>query len=332
MWIFLLGVIGNVLSLSPATWIGDSLQYIGDKSLKSLTIPGTHDSGSFNFTMSPMPGDSSDLAEFFFKVAESLDMSVFEVAKAWEQCQDQDFYNQMKGGMRYFDLRSGWDKSTNQWVTFHFLIGFPIEVLLKNITQYLEDYPKEIVIIEMSHFEGFPTANDVKSLQALVVNLLGTYLYPVDLNFNFTVNSMVSTGKRVILTMEQGYDGVNIWPPGAIYNTYADTPNIEEMIAFNNKTVQKFMNGNWPGELFKVSWTLTPNNTSVLDMLIPWKPKTLLQLADAGNKALPSFWIKAKKAGWRMGNILIIDHYEASEIVKIIWEANGIPTQLLINY
>lgn len=314
-------------SISPATWISDSLAYIGDKSLKNLTLPGTHDSGTYYLTDVPMPGDTSGLNEFLFKVAVDLDVSFGEVAISWGRSQDQNFYQQMQGGIRYFDLRSGWDKAKNEWVTFHFVIGSPVQYLLQNISQYLNDYPKEIVIVEMTHFEGYPTSADVTALKNMVVDILGKYMYPVDLTFGFTVNSMVNSGKRALVTMEQGADGVSIWPPGAIYNTYADSPNLEEMMAYNNRTVAKYMNGTWPQQLFKVSWTLTPNATSILDTVIPWKPHSLIELANTADKALPSFWIKIKKLGWKMGNILIIDHYEYSDIVKIIWESNGIPYQ-----
>ena len=138
---------------------------------------------------------------------------------------------------------------------------------------------------------------------------------------------MIASGKRVILTMEQASDNVTIWPPNSIYNTYANSPNLEEMINYNNATIQQFMNSTWPQQLFKVSWTLTPNATAVEETVIPFKPHSLIELANTANKALPSFWIKINRLGWIMGNILIIDHYETSEVLKIAWQANGIPFQ-----
>ena len=324
MLICVIFLLSAASSLSPASWIGDSLLVIGEKPLKNLTLPGTHDSGSYNLTESPMPGDSANLTEALYKLAVALNTSVGNVTIAWSNTQDQSFYQQMLGGIRYFDLRAGWDNRTNHWVTYHFVTGTPVEYLLQNISQYLGDYTKEIVIVEMSHFEGFPSAANIDALKKMVMGILGASLYPVDLSFNFTVNSIVSSGKRAIVTMEQGYDGINIWPPSSIYNTYANSPNLEEMINFNNATIQRYMNGTWPGQLFKVSWTLTANNTTVEEAILPSKPHTLIQLADVANSALPSFWIKINRNNWKMGNILIVDHYESSSILKVIWESNGI--------
>lgn len=323
MWVaFLMFCVSE--SVDPANWIGQSLGVIGNLNLKQLTLPGTHDSGTYYLTDVPMPGDQSNFWEEVFILAEATDTTVGKVAEAWAKSQDQDFFGQLMGGIRYFDLRSGWNKTHNTWVTFHFVQGSPVQYLLSNISQFLDSHPQEIIVVEMSHFEGYPTPSDVTSLKTMVLDTLGNYLHPVDLTFSFTVQEMVSSGKRVLLTMEQGFDYNTIWPPTVIYNTYADTSDLSKMIEFNNKTVQLFMGSNWPQQVFKVSWTLTPGGTSISESVLPWKPHSLIQLADYGNKALPSFYNSISKNHWRMGNILIIDHYESSMILQIVLDMNGI--------
>lgn len=318
-------IVQLAFGLSPATWIGDSLSIIGGLTLKNLTLPGTHDSGTYFLTDTPMPGDKSEFWTVLYELADLLDKDVGLVAKDWAQSQDQDFYQQMQGGIRYFDLRAGWQSLTQTWVTFHFVEGYPVQYLLGNISQYLKDYPSEIVVVEMSHFDGFPTENAIESLKQMVLNTLGPFLQPVDLNFSFTVNQMITTGKRALVTMASGFDNTIIWPPSTFYGSYADSPDIKKMIDYNNKTVELFMSQDWPGQLFQISWTLTPDTNTVLDTVIPWKPHTLIQLADYGNIALPSFYTEMKKYGWRMGNILLIDHYEKSNILQVVWGFNGIP-------
>jgi hypothetical protein len=321
---FYLFVSGIAYALSPETWIGDSLSFIGTKTLKDITLPGTHDSGTYYLTDKPMPGDQSPLWEDLFKLADLVDKSVGKVAIEWGQSQDQTFYQQMTGGIRYFDLRSGWDKDSKTWVTFHFVIGSPVQYLLQNISTFLTDHPQEIVVVEMSHFEGYPSSGDISSLKAMVSTILGPFLYPVDLSFSFTIAQMVSSGKRALVTMEEGYDNQFIWPPSAIHNTYADTSDLTKMVNYNNQTVQKFMAGTWTNTLFKISWTLTPDGTCITESVLPWKPHSLIQLADHGNVALPSFYNSIQKLGWRMGNILIIDHYETSAVWNVCMKMNGL--------
>jgi hypothetical protein len=326
--IVLLISISSAFGLYPATWIGDALSVIGNLTLKQVTLPGTHDSGAYYLGNAPIPGEDFSETEQIFLVAEELDLPVEVVTRNWALTQTQNFYDQMKGGIRYFDLRSGWYNPANQWFTFHFVIGNPVEYLLRNISNYLNDYPTEIVIVEMSHFDGYPNQSDVDSLKVLVLDILGKYLYPVDLSFNFTINDMVRSGKRALVTMEQDYDNITLWPPDTIYNTYADSPDLKTMLSFNIATAQQFMNSTWPGQLFKVSWTLTADSQTILDSVLPWKPHTLIQLADIANPALPSFWSTIKKNNWKPGNILIIDDYTKSQIIEVIWSINSISSNL----
>lgn len=311
-------------SLNPETWIGDGLPIIGGLSVKNLTIPGTHDSGSYYLTPADMPGDASEFWDAVYTLANELDKSVGEVALLWSRTQDLNFYQQMQGGIRYFDLRAGYNKTTSTWVTFHFLQGAPVIELLQNISEYMKTYRSEIVIIEISHFRGNPTEQNIIELKNLVYQILGPLLCPVDLNFGFNIGQMVSSGQRALVTMESGFDGKFIWPPDAIYNTYADTPDLGKMIVFNNETVQRFEKEGCSGCLFKISWTLTAGNKEILESVVPWKPHSLIELADHANKALPSFWNSIKKNKWRMGNVLIIDHFESSQIMNVVWSNNGL--------
>lgn len=323
MWLISLLVgLGNCVD--PSNWVGQSLGVIGNLTLKQITLPGTHDSGTYYLTAVPMPGDQSNFWEEVYKLADATDSDVGKIVEAWAKSQDQIFYQQLMGGIRYFDLRSGWNKTTNTWVTFHFVEGSPVQYLLSNISQFVQSHTQEIVIVEMSHFEGYPTSADITMLRNMVLNTLGSYLYPVDLSFNFTINDMINSNKRILLTMDQGYDNKIIWPPNTIYNTYADTSDLNKMIEYNNKTVQLFMQNTWPNQVFKVSWTLTPGGTCISESILPWKPHSLIELADHGNKALPSFYNSIRKNNWRMGNILIIDHYETSAILQVVLDMNGI--------
>jgi hypothetical protein len=317
-------LISLVASMNPTTWIGDSLSIIGNLTLKNLTIPGTHDSGTYYSGDAPMPGADPLLWEILFKVAEETNQNVAVIAKYWEQSQDRNIYDQMVGGMRYFDVRCGWNSSTKTWVSFHFLQGSPIRELLQNITTFLVTYPKEIVIVEMSHFDGYPTNNDITQLKNMVLDILGPFLYFTDYTFNFTLNKMISSGRRALVAMDSGFDNVTIWSTSAIHNSYADTPNLSEMVAYNNKTVQAFMSGSHASQLFKISWTLTPNSTTIIDSVFPWKPQSLYQLAGVANKGLPSFWTSISKNNWRMGNILIIDLFDFSQIMNVTWAMNGL--------
>jgi hypothetical protein len=125
------------------------------------------------------------------RVAEKYNVPVWEVITPWGLAQDHDFYTQMYGGIRYFDLRCGWDDTNKQWRTFHFEFGTPIETLLSQIAQFLADYTSEIVVIEASHLDGNPSDDDKRALASLILAHLGDVMYDREDNMAFTINSMV---------------------------------------------------------------------------------------------------------------------------------------------
>ena len=71
-----------------STWMADSMSVIGDKTLKEITLPGTHDSGSFNLTASVVPDQASDLIEELIKISEEIDVPTAYFITVWALAQD----------------------------------------------------------------------------------------------------------------------------------------------------------------------------------------------------------------------------------------------------
>merc|ERR1711933_25509 len=91
------------------------------------------------------------------------------------------------------------------------------------------------------------------------------------------------------------------------------------MMEFNDKQVERFNNNQTRSDsLFKISWTLTPDGDSVLEMLIPGKPYDLIELADIANAQMWD-WVQGKlKQNQRIGNIFIFDDYPNAPIEQMI--------------
>lgn len=83
-------------------------------------------------------------------------------------------YDQLVDGIRYVDLRSGW--YDGDWVTYHFQIGDKIKDILSDINLFLDLHPGELIILELSHFDGDPSHDDIRALEHLVLNTFGQKL------------------------------------------------------------------------------------------------------------------------------------------------------------
>ncbi|APJ38647.1 hypothetical protein [Mycoplasmopsis pullorum] len=100
----------------------DWMKYVdGNKTLSDLSIPGTHDSGMFASTH-----------------------FTWGIAKAWAKTQERNFYEQLKSGIRFFDIRIAED----MWI-YHGPIwsSYTFEKALKEFVDFLKRYPTETIII-----------------------------------------------------------------------------------------------------------------------------------------------------------------------------------------
>lgn len=306
-------------------WIGQSLHLIGDRTLKNMTMPGTHDSGAYYLSNKVIPGDASGMVEAAIYISEDLGIPVEDVITPWSLAQDRDLYKQMEAGIRYIDFRCAWFKDS--WHTFHFEVGNLCETLLLNATQFLADHPQEVVILEISHFDGNPSDKDIEDLEDLVIDILGAYLYRVDESFSATIQELVETDQRALVTMDKRSGRYNnrIWSDDVIHNTYADSDKKSTMEDYNKDHIKSYLSGSNSAQLYKISWTLTPAADCILKAPLPETPNSLKELADTANKALLSYY-KTLAADHLVpwGNIVIIDHFETSPLLDVILDMNGI--------
>jgi len=133
---------------------------------------------------------------------------------------------------------------------------------------------------------------------------------------------MIASGKTILMTLEFTNLPNNIWSANTIINSYANSPVLPTMEAYNVGIVQQWArHGIYKNQLFKMSWTLTPNADTILEMLFPGFPYTLLELADIANNDLEN-WFDTKVADKYkypfLSNIIIIDDYSNSQIVEIV--------------
>jgi hypothetical protein len=115
-----------------SNWMGDRLSQLGGKVLKQLAIPASHDSGMYT-------GGFSTIAK----------------------TQELSIYGQLANGIRYFDLRPGYDKRRDTFYIQHGGVAGP------DLTQVLDDMRRfaleghhEVWICYFDHFENFGKETD----------------------------------------------------------------------------------------------------------------------------------------------------------------------------
>lgn len=127
-----------------------------------LVLPGTHDSGSYAITASSPPAPGAPEAY----------SHVGDIASAWSKTQDQTLEEQLRGGVRYLDLRVA--QFEDRLVLVHGLVSCDLNEALVGVQRFARDEPREPVILDL---QAMPRASAHDELHKLLQKTLGEHLF-----------------------------------------------------------------------------------------------------------------------------------------------------------
>ena len=362
--LFLLGLGGGDVRAVDgpfSNWMRDRYTVIKDKKLGALVIPGTHDSGTYNLIdfwdltdsrngelvagdigAPDKPGEA--------RVALALGGAI---AKGWGTAQSRNITQQLEDGIRSLDLRVAVDRRGVLRVC-HALYGDRIDKILDDVKQFSDAHPKEIIILSFWAFhdwaEDMPGKMRPEKHTALI-GMIDSRLKNRIANRNLltptnTISAFVNAGKTIIVAYgnenagdedsqdregawslygkQQGYwlrnDGMNFEGNNAGYSNGRATGVTKMSSAREIKANRLFdtsgvsASGDLVGRGFDPSATYPHNLTGVAHDVTPVIVSWLHE------KNLDGSFV------WASPNVVSVDHYDQSCLVKVSLERNGIPT------
>ena len=281
-------------SINPISWMTDQINVIGSRTLREISIPGSHDAGMNGKTHCWAGSDCNT------------------------QTQLKTIYEQLSAGSRFFDIRPArWGSdSDDTWYAGHFqhtgvgwlgCTGESLDSILHNVRTFCSDIgpkSKELIILNFSHCyvvhesggaggrdcNGDEWKNDVL---AKAKSYLSDYL--VDWNrYKNPVEAIFSDrgpGEHVLLRFETDHvstdrsSGVYNSHDFPIYNNYADTEDVDKMV--DDQFEKLFDHSLGTNRMFLLSYTLTltPHDAVVCPL---HKDISIKELAEKAKKQLPS--------------------------------------------
>lgn len=97
--------------------MGDHAEQLARRSLLDVTLPGTHDSAAYKLSRRIMPGTLPLPLWLVVQLAADAGISAADYVIHWALTQDASISEQLDAGIRFLDLRAGWNGTT--WVTCH---------------------------------------------------------------------------------------------------------------------------------------------------------------------------------------------------------------------
>jgi hypothetical protein len=311
--------------VNQSQWMHDvyAAANLADKSILDITLPGTHDSGTFALQENFSPGQDA-LLEDIVEIADRFGIDAFPLIKTWATAQNLTFYEQLAFGARFIDLRACWSEPTSVdptaplgWHTFHMILGNPIQALLDEIAAFMSATPGgEVLVLEVTHLYG-SNASTQAQLQAMLQATLGPWLVK-GMPFNSTLETLTanSTQNRVLVLLED-WDGdgssTGLWPDALIQGQYANKDSVAPMAAWDQGLIDTLGGA---GEIFRLWWTLTETADDVVaGILDKSDPQSLFDLAHEANVQLQA-WADANR-NYTLGNLLVVDHIQETPAVSI---------------
>lgn len=318
-----------VNAFSTDRWMDQLSSKISNVKYSQIKIPATHNSGSWNISMSSPYSYDTNLDPSFqlipqlvyifgmYGVNQSL---VKRWINPWMKNQEYNIAQQLDDGIRHFDIRVC--KSTSGPVVCHALESIPVESVFKDIACFLKKRKGEIVSVDINHIYGLTPLENL----ALVTNInsiLGnsSMVDPSFRSFNNTYKQLINAGERVFVFYSDSSTVNNYGRQLRLFSSSSlPTPwvNVVNMLALKSGLISGLNSRTDFSKGYVSQAVLTPS----LDMMVSGlfdKPSSVKELAKLYYGVLPD-WIRDDFPKDKV-NIVNTDFY-TSKFVRYILNLN----------
>ncbi|XP_050310327.1 PI-PLC X domain-containing protein 3-like [Anthonomus grandis grandis] len=293
--------------------------------LNLLAIPGSHDSFTVDITKD---SDVSPDGEDILKKLDFLTI-VRTIMANWSKTQGYNVLEQLKAGIRFFDLRLCRNYKDDKLYFCHSMYSTEVTAVLSDMVSFLESHPKEVVILDCQHFYNFTTATHDEVIQLLKVTF-NDKLVPFQSTMSSITLENLAEQKKQVLVIYRDQKQANqdlLWPSTSFPTPWYDTMNTSNLITDLNSGLQsRSYSSGYISQL-----VLTPSVDDYLqNLLTTLKKKCAVDFA-----ALRTEWIRNQTAGQNGVNIIIADFIDINdnEFSKAVISLNtGIDTAKVHNY
>lgn len=310
----------NLGAAPPPNWMQANLATLGDRTLRNLAIPGSHDAGMSSFSDNSKTGFATE---------------------ANTRTQTLDLAGQLAAGARYFDIRpviskgafcAGHYSFVDPIKSFQGANGQLVSAMIDQINAFTKDN-KELVVLNLSHDlnTDLPNASfrpfDQSEYDRLFKDLLrleNRFIAPgdpttVDLT-TLKLNDFIGGGKAaVVLVVEPNAINLGDFAKQGFYkyaqfNAFNSFANKADANAMIEDQLSK-LNQQRPANYFLLSWTATQQNEQVI------VGPSILDLADKANALLFTKLIPALSND-KFPNIIFLDDFKKSEFTSLTLKIN----------
>ncbi|XP_065643940.1 PI-PLC X domain-containing protein 2 isoform X1 [Hydra vulgaris] len=302
-----------------STWMSDLPSQIVQKvPINQLAIPGSHDAGAFYLDRkSPICPDEPSAIKALGKYFKNI---VIE----WSLTQCYPIKQQLILGVRYFDMRTGYLNSKNDFFFVHGCYGFQMFSLLQVIADFCEIYPKEVVIVDFQEFHEFtPKLHEIFADNVVKIFKGKLYSYVVGNGASSTLQEIWATGKQIIVRYNNDFSPQSypeFWASNTLYSPWRNTSSTSKLIKFLDERLNEYS----AKQLSVFQAILTPQTNDILKGLLCCccSPHKLSKLDEKLKTPITNWLDKVYTSKMKGVNIFMCDFIANDGCVQCILQLN----------
>jgi hypothetical protein len=318
-------------------WMLHSRSWIGTRALNRVIMPGTHDSVTARISYSAKISKDRNIPyRVNYLRYVGVGFMIGKFAANWTKTQGMDTAQQLRHGIRYFDLRIIARKDT-YW-TVHGQIGERLGRVLTEVREFIREHLGEIVILDFNHLYCMNQERH-EDLLAVIKEQLGEEKlikqshFPNGV-FNASYNELIEKGQIIVLYYNLGPNGVeNDWHSSEKYDYIHGFQSIASPWA-NQQTVDglkqhldRYIDDRESNKAFVLQAILTPSDKTIWESATTISksvPRSIKQFATMTQQAMESEWIQEWRENGKIGrlNIVMMDYFESKPFISQIIRLN----------
>lgn len=288
-------------------------------------MTGSHDSSAFYLTDGALIPDSDTIVKDLCKI---FGERAYNIVHKWSITQTLGFQAQLQAGIRYLDMRLASKSGTEDIYLAHGLYGHTLEYALDEIDDFLNEHPKEVILLDCNHFNGMESAQHL-ACQKLIQSKFPSKLCP-DMSQNMkslTLDFLWKNNYQVICFYQNGSEiPSDFWGEAGISSPWPNTVDDDTLLKaleaeYEDRSEEKSENST---KFFVYQGLLTPDVKYVVEHVTGTLEK------DCAEKINGKFvqWLLSKQAGNHGINVCIMDFVEMSNYIPSVVGLNSMSLNL----
>jgi len=240
----------------------------------------------------------------------------------WSLTQKATITEQLKAGVRYFDMRPGYLSEPDDFFFTHGIYGDKIAKMLEEMKSFLEANPKEVLIVDFNHFYSFTDSLHERFVNDVVLKNFKdkTFNHGSSYEINMSLKDFWDKEKQVIIrycNTKSTNENKELWPSQIIDSPWFNTDSITKLIPDLDSRLDTLKNDTI--NVFQA--ILTPQNATIAFHFTSSLQK---YLAVPGNVHIKG-WLETVLSQRKKGvNVVICDFELLSQLVPSILNLNNL--------